>query len=328
MRRVRLFAALGVALAVAAGAAAVLAIRGAGRARPGPKRVVAIFKETDPSNAFWNSVRSGMESGAQDFGFEVSFLAPGDETAIDEQIGILRRIVEDRPAAVLLSASDVRLLIKPVREAKAAGIKVVCVDSFIESEDADAMVGTDNFEAGQRCGTALLSRLPAGARVAMMSYVRGSSTAIGRERGFRTAIGDRATIASTTYSGSEENAAYEQARAALSSASPPPDGIAALNLPTLLGAARARAESGLAGSVVLVGVDSSPEIAKHLERGVIKDVIVQKPFNMGYISMQIVRDLLAGKRPPRYVNTGSADINKANMFDPANQKLLFPVSSP
>jgi ribose transport system substrate-binding protein len=328
VKRSKLFvaAALVPLAALAAVLAAVLAIRAFPRGRSGVDRVVAIFKEEGSGNAFWTCIRSGIETGAQDYGFEVSFLSPSDETAIDEQILILEGAVAERPAAILLAAADVRRLVDPVRRAKAAGLKVVCVDSFIESDDADAMIGTDNFEAGQKCGAALLELLPSGARVAVMSYVRGSSTAIGRENGLRAALGDRARIQATTHSGSEEETAYEQARGILS-LRPAPDGIAALNLPTLAGAARALAESGLEGSVVLVGVDSSPEIAKYLERGVIRDAIVQKPFNMGYISMRIIRDILSGKKVPKYVNTGSADIDKANMFDAANQKLLFPVSA-
>jgi hypothetical protein len=33
-----------------------------------------------------------------------------------------------------------------------------------------------------------------------------------------------------------------------------------------------------------------------------------------------------GKKPARYINTGSVDVNSGNMFQPENQKLLFPVS--
>jgi hypothetical protein len=42
--------------------------------------------------------------------------------------------------------------------------------------------------------------------------------------------------------------------------------------------------------------------------------------------METVRRLLSGERPKSYTNTGSVDVDKANMFDPENQKLLFPVS--
>ena len=68
----------------------------------------------------------------------------------------MRTAIAEKPAAIVLAACDFHQLVEPVREAKARGIKVVCVDSFIESEDADAKIGTDNFEAGQKCGAALL----------------------------------------------------------------------------------------------------------------------------------------------------------------------------
>jgi len=314
-----------IALALVAAAVVSVAYRNDEKPTPGKEKVIAIFKTPAATNAFWAAVRDGMESGAQDFGFEVAIRAPLDETYVDDQIRILREAIAERPAAIVLAASDFHKLVEPVREAKARRIDVVCVDSFIESEDADAKIGTDNFEAGQKCGAAFLRRLPYGAKVAVMSYVQGSSTAIGRESGLRDALGDKVTITGTSYSSSGEELAYSQAKDILAR-SGTLSGIAALNLPTLLGAARALAESGRKDRVILVGVDNSAEVMKYLERGVIRDTIVQKPFNMGYLSMATVRELLSGKRPKRYTNTGSVDINKANMFEPENQKLLFPVS--
>jgi len=320
-----------VAAAAVAVAAAVAAMAYRGVPVPVPERrtVVAIFKTQADSNAFWTSVTDGVVSGAQDFGLDVSIRAPRDEKYVDEQIGIVARAVAERPSAIVLSAGDFHRLVGPVRDAKAAGIKVVCVDSFIESEDADAKIGTDNVEAGQSCGAALLKRLPAEPqgerpRVAAMSYVQGSSTAIGRETGLRSALGDLVDLVETSYSSSEADRAYAQAKDILAR-EPRLEGIAALNLPTLLGAARALAESGRKDAIVLVGVDSSDEVMRYLEQGVIRDVIVQKPFNMGYLSMSAVRDLLDGKPVRPYVNTGCLDIDKANMFEPENQKLLFPA---
>lgn len=319
-----------IAFALVAAIVVSVAYRNDAKPTLGRQKVVAIFKTAATANAFWAAVRDGVESGAQDFGLEVSIRAPRDEIYVDEQIQIVKGAISERPAAIVLAAGDIHRLVDPVREAKALGIKVVSVDSFIESEDADAKIGTDNFEAGQSCGAALLRHLSAAGtggrpRVAVMSYVQGSSTAIGRESGLRYALSDRVVVTGTSYSSSEAGRAYDQAKDILARESSLA-GIAALNLPTLLGAARALAESGRKGSVVLVGVDNSAEVMKYLEQGVIRDTIVQKPFNMGYLSMATVRELLSGKRPKRYTNTGSVDINKANMFEAENQKLLFPVS--
>jgi ribose transport system substrate-binding protein len=317
---------LAAALAALAALALGVAYRG-GPAAPRPRdKAIAVFKQGPESNAFWSAVCEGLASGAEDFGFAASVRAPRDETFVDEQIRMVRSAIAERPAAIILAAADVKLLVGPVREAKARGIKVICVDSFIESQDADARVGTDNYEAGQKCGSALRRLLPAGSTVEVMSYVQGSSTAIGRETGLRMALGEAFEVGRASYSGSDTETAYRQARGILA-ARKGAFGIAALNLPTLAGAARALDESGRAASVVLVGVDGSAEIVKRMERGVIRDAIVQKPFNMGYISMRVARELLSGKRQRQvYTNTGSVDINKGNMFAPENEKLLFPVS--
>jgi ribose transport system substrate-binding protein len=319
-----------IAAALVAAVVVSLAYRGFGKPAPERRKVVAIFKTTPDANAFWTAIRDGVESGAQDFGLEVSIRSPRDEKYVDEQIGIVESAIrKESPAAIVLAAGDYQRLVGPVQEAKSAGIKVVCIDSFIATDDADAKIGTDNLEAGQKCGAALLKHLPPPVsgnwpRVAVMSYVQGSSTAIDRETGLRRALGDRVVTLGTSYSDAEAERAYAQAKAVLAK-EPALAGIAALNLPTLLGAARALAESGRKGSVILVGVDNSAEVMKYLERGVIRDAIVQKPFNMGYISMAAVRALLDGKRPRPYTNTGSVDIDKANMFEAENQKLLFPA---
>jgi hypothetical protein len=47
---------------------------------------------------------------------------------------------------------------------------------------------------------------------------------------------------------------------------------------------------------------------------------------MGYLAVKAVRELIDGKHPPRYINTGSVDVTRDNMFQPENQKLLFPVA--
>jgi ABC-type sugar transport system, periplasmic component len=329
--------ALGLAAALGGALAAGLAFENSGKPAAERRKVVAIFKTPAATNAFWSSVRDGVESGAQDFDLEVSIRAPRDEMYVDEQIQIVEGAIAEAPAAIVLAAGDYHRLVVPVQKAKAAGIKVVCVDSFIESDDADTKVGTDNIEAGQKCGAALLkelsgrridspSRGDAKPRVAMMSYVQGSSTAIGRETGLRAALGDSVNIAWTSYSSSEADRAYAQAKELLARESDL-SGIAALNLPTLLGAARALSESGLKDRVALVGVDNSDEVMKYLERGVIRHAIVQKPFNMGYLSMRAVRELLDGRRPKAYTNTGSVDIDKLTMFEAENQKLLFPAPS-
>ncbi len=128
----------------------------------------------------------------------------------------------------------------------------------------------------------------------------------------------------TLYNNSDARLAYEQA-AILIGRTPQLRGIVALNDPTARGAAQALSESGKAGTIALIGFDNSFPVLKYVERGVIRDTVVQKPFNMGYLGIEMARQLINGTRPPRFINTGSIDIRRQNMFRTENQKLLFPV---
>jgi ribose transport system substrate-binding protein len=316
-------------LAVLAAAALTLLYRGNSLLGPGPeatRKVIAIFKTVDYSaNPFWGDVRDGVVSAAKDFNIEISVRGPLYESDISGQISMIRQAMEEMPAAIVFAAADYNLLVPLAREIKRRGIPLVCIDSFINSDDADVRIGTDSYEGGQKCAVALLRWVKPGDAVAIMSYVKGSSTAIDRESGARDYLKGRVHLLDTLYSNSNARLAYAQAVTLLRGTAQL-QGIVALNEPTARGAAQALSESGKAGTIALIGFDNSFPVLKYVEKGVIRDTVVQKPFNMGYLGIEMARQLINGKRPPRFINTGSIDISRQNMFRTENQKLLFPVA--
>ena len=290
------------------------------------RRVIVIFKTIDyRTTPFWGNVRDGVMSAGEDFGFTVSVRGPAVESDVEGQIGIVREAIREKPDAIVLAAADYNLLVPAAKEIRSNGIPFVCVDSFINSNDDDARVGTDSYEGGEKCAAALLRYVRPGELVSIMSYVRGSSTAIDRESGVRDALDGKVKILDTLYSNADADLAYAQAKRLIAQ-TPGLRGIAALNDPTARGAARALDESGKAASIALIGFDNSLLVLHYVERGVIRDTVVQKPFNMGYLAVKAVRDLIGHRKPPRVINTGSVDISRVNMFQPENQKLLFPVA--
>jgi len=290
------------------------------------RKVIVIFKTADfPPNPFWANVRDGAMSAGKDFGIAVSVRGPAVETDVQGQIAIVRQAIGEKPDAIVLAAADYNLLVPLAREVKSRGIRLVCIDSFISSNDDDVRIGTDSYEGGQKCAAALLRCIRPGDLVAIMSYVKGSSTAIDRESGARNVLAGKVRLLDTLYSNADPDLAYAQA-ARLIACTPDLRGIVALNDPTARGAARALDESGKAASIPLIGFDNSLLVLHYVERGIIRDTVVQKPFNMGYLGVKVARQLIEHQRPPRFINTGSVDISRTNMFQPENQKLLFPVS--
>ena len=317
------------ATALAAAVALTALYRGARLLSPASaasRRVVVIFKTIDyRTTPFWGNVRDGVVSAGEDFRVEVSIRGPAVETDVPGQVEIVRRAIREKPDAIVLAAGDYNLLVPAARDIKRARIPLVCIDSFVNSDDADVRIGTDNYEGGQECAAALLRRVRPADLVAIMSYVKGSSTAIDRESGVRDALQGRVRLLDTQYRNADADLAYAQALR-LIAITPGLRGIVALNDPTARGAARALDESGKASSIALIGFDNSLLVLHYVERGVIRDTVVQKRFNMGYLGIKAAWELIERRKPPRFLNTGSVDISAVNMFQPENQKLLFPVT--
>jgi ribose transport system substrate-binding protein len=230
------------AAAVLAAASLTLLYRGARFFNPvsaAARRVIVIFKTIDyRTTPFWGNVRDGVVSAGEDLGMNVQIRGPAYESDVAGQIDIVRQAIREKPDAIVLAAADYNLAVPVGREVKRRGIPLVCIDSFINSDDAGARIGTDSYEGGQKCAAALLRYVAEGDLVAVMSYVKGSSTAIDRELGTRDYLDGKVRILDTLYSNADAELAYSQA-ARLIADTPQLRGIVALNDPTARGAARA-----------------------------------------------------------------------------------------
>jgi ribose transport system substrate-binding protein len=289
-------------------------------------KIVVVLKTIDYENlAFWQTVKDGIESAGKDFDVEISITGPMSETQVDEQIKMVQNAILTKPDAIVLAAADYDRLIPVAMKIKAEHIPLITIDSFINGNVADTKIGTDNFDAGQKAGGALMEKISPGSTVVIMSYVQGSSTAIDRESGVRKFLEGKAQLADTVFSNGEIDIAYQQAKQILQNKTDV-KGIVALNDPTTIGAARAMSESGRKDDVVLIGFDNSLTTLGFVESEVIRDTIVQRPFNMGYLGIKSALELIKGKKVEPFIDTGSKVINRQNMLLPENQKLLFPVN--
>ncbi|MHB8061162.1 MAG: substrate-binding domain-containing protein, partial [Ruminiclostridium sp.] len=65
-----------------------------------------------------------------------------------------------------------------------------------------------------------------------------------------------------------------------------------------------------------------------LEKGNIDALIVQNPFAIGYLGIENAYNLIRkNKKPESVIYTDTTLITRENMFDEANQKILFPIES-
>jgi ribose transport system substrate-binding protein len=286
--------------------------------------ILVVLKTMDPEKAFWQAVRDGIVSASNDYNVKVNFTGPMLETDIDGQISAIINGLEQKPDAVILAATDFNRLVPIAQEIKDMNIPLVTMDSFINSSQADSEIGTDNFEAGKKAGGFLIDFLNPGDKVAIISHVKESSTAIERESGVRDVLEKRVSIIGTFYSQDDRLIAYSITEKIIND-EPNLKAILTLNDPTTIGAADALRDLEKENEIILVGFDNSYEVIRAVELNIVKATVVQKPFNMGFLAVKTAYELIQHKNVSRLIDTGSVLITKDNIFTIENQKLLFPV---
>ena len=102
------------------------------------------------------------------------------------------------------------------------------------------------------------------------------------------------------------------------------DGIFAPCEPVAFGMLRALEDMQLAGTVKLVGFDSSEKLVEGLEKNYITALVLQDPVGMAYQGVALMKAHLEGKPVDKWVDTGVFVINKQNMNEPRMNKLLKP----
>nr|MBC9202135.1 substrate-binding domain-containing protein [Paenibacillus sp. PL91] len=284
-------------------------------------------KTTDQQVEFWEAMRQGVNMAAEEFGVEVKVAGMPSESDIDGQIALLEQAIIDKPQAIILAATDYNRIVPVAKRIVEAGIILISVDSAMKEGISSSFIATDNYEGGRKAGQLLVDTIDSSedGPVAVINFVRGTATAMDRERGVLDSLSLRPDIKvlDTLYSNASEQQAYEMTLELLQT-EPGLRGIAALNEPTVVGAARAIKELRAVSRVKLIGFDNSMEEIAYLEEDVLQAIIVQKPFNMGYLAVKAALDLSEGKFVQPVIDTGSESITKENMYTSDKQKLLFP----
>ena len=278
----------------------------------------------DDTNDFWSSLISGCKMAAEEYGSKLEIMAPDKEENIEEQNRLLKAAIEKEPDAILFSPSSMSASDKLLKKAKEKGIRITYIDSYTEEELQDLTVATDNVEAGRRLGEYARTLLDKDSRLAIVSHVKGVSTAVEREQGFREGLGDYAkNIVEVVYCNSLFEKSYELTNE-LMKKYPDLEMIAGMNEYSAVGVGRAVSDAGAKDRIAVVGVDCSQEAINLMEMGVYKGIIVQKAFRMGYMGVEETIHMLNGDSVAKNIDSGCELVTPDNMYDSDIERLIFP----
>ena len=264
----------------------------------------------DSIDQHWITLKEGAEKAAAELGVELTFMAPNtkDDALQIEQVN---NAVSAGNKAIIVAANGPDAISSALKEAEAAGVKIVYVDSPANVE-AEATFSTDNTAAGKTAGETMLDALTekgvTSGKIGIVNVNAATASCVARENGFRSAFdGTGFELLETQYG--EGDAAKSQSIAE-NYITQGVVGIFGCNEGSTNGAGNAVKAAG--ADVVCVGFDKSDAILGLIEDGYILATMAQNPDVMGYEGVKAAVAALKGEKLGGAVTDTGVSVLKAS----------------
>ncbi len=286
------------ALAISTGCNSSTSSSGEGSSATGTKRVILLTNGADP---FWDAMFVGMQDAEREFKLADAGLQTKMEVndgTPKGQIDRLRQFANQTDiAAVAVSVTDSKnpAIARAMEDCQKAGIKVIAIDSDVDRNmnraARFAYLGTDNVIGGQELGKAAAAIRPDGGKYATFVGLKGAANAIERISGFGEGAGAKFEQVENLGDDMDLSTAQKNVRDALDRN---PDlttlvGIWAYNADAIVRVAK---ERGIRDKSTIVVFDAAPKAVAHMSEGNIDAMVVQNPYEMGYLGTRLMKALV------------------------------------
>jgi len=216
-------------------------------------------------------------------------------------------------------------LMRPVKEAKDAGIPTIIFDSRLQGEDFVAFVATDNYQGGVLAAKRMGEILGKGGKLVVFRYQEGSAATAEREQGFLDTIKkerpDINILSDNQYTGATTETAYQASENMLNRFNDI-EAIFTPNESSTFGCLRALQDRGLTGKIKLVGFDTSQKLVDAMAKKEILGLVLQDPVKMGYLIVKTAVAYLNGEKVEKFISSGVYIATPENMNEPEMSRLL------
>ena len=285
------------------------------------------------THEFWKTIHAGAAKAVQELeasGIHVAMTWKGPlrEDDREQQVQVVEGFLSQGVSGIVLAPLDDRALVRPVEEAKAAGIPTVIIDSDLQSKQIVSFVATDNYKGGQLAADRMAEVLHDTGKVLLLRYQEGSASTTFRESGFldrmKSAHPSIQVISSDQYAGPTRDTAKRGSENLLNRYGSEITGVFCVNESSTAGMLLALQDIDRAGKIAFIGFDSSQVFTEALANGQLSGLVVQNPLNMGYLGVKTLIAHLQGTPVEARIDTGVWMVTKDNLGDTATQELLKP----
>jgi ribose transport system substrate-binding protein len=250
-------------------------------------------------NPFFVALRDGAQAEAKTAGINLITVDAQNDAA--KQIAGVEDLIQKKVRVILLNPTDSDAVANVVKEATAAGIKVISLDRAVNGAEVSAHIASDNVAGGKMAGEFLLKRLGGKGNLVELEGIPGSSAARERGEGFDSVIAGKPGVKLVA----KQPANFDRAQGLtvmenILQGNKDIQGVFAQNDEMALGAQRAIEEAGLK-NVVIVGFDATADAVAAVKAGKLAATVQQKPELIGKMGVDTAKLLIEGEPVDRNI---------------------------
>jgi ribose transport system substrate-binding protein len=280
---------------------------------------------TNTKVSYWQSALAGLGRAGSQLNVKTEMAGPESYDPKAEQTEF-QKVVAQKPAGILLSAGDAKLLRADVDAAIGQGIPVITMDSDVEGSKRLFFIGTDNYKAGTMGGKVLARQLHNKGNVVVYT-MPDQANLHQRLLGYQDALtGTQIKITRIVDIKGNAGLAFDSTKSILDEGSGKVDGFVCLESLGCAEVADVLDRRHVLGKVV-IAMDTSPNTLEWIQKGGITATVGQKPFTMAFLGVKMLDDLHHHKISPldgdwaqdsfslipSFVDTGETLIDKSNV---------------
>lgn len=312
----------------------------------------------DSNSSYWKEIKRGVNQAAEDLNKElgykgddkvkVVYSAPTNGEEIDEQVNILDEELARYPDALGIASIDEQACKVQFDLATENSIPLIALDSGNTYSGLQCTVKTDNAEAARTGAYKLCDEIEDSGEIILLVHDSESSTSKERESSFKQEIAEghpEVKIVETIYldemadmkkkiveekNKNKKETAKEITVESLTDA----DVIQYYldkhaNVKGCFGTNAAATQLAVSVSesaeqeLMIVGFDAGKEQMEALEAGIIKGLVVQNPFGIGYASVIAAARTVLQSGNEAVVDTGYIWVTKDNMKEVSIKSMLY-----
>ncbi|MEZ5590861.1 MAG: sugar-binding protein [Gammaproteobacteria bacterium] len=292
------------------------------------------------NNPFFDLARDGCKKAEEELGGSVEclYIGPGEHGGGDEQIQVVQDLITRKVDGIAVAPSNAPAMAKALQRAQDAGIPVITWDSDLLEKDKAlrvSYVGTKNYDIGVNLAKITMKLKPEGGTICIQSGGAAAANHNERMQGIRDTLsgaqsteppGDRLTGQNgwteaegcPLYTNDDFPVSVQQMADILAkfpdlTAFVPTGGFPQFVPKAYRQVAEKHKDRIMNKDTLLVVADTLPVQMDILKDGLSHGQVGQRPFEMGYRAMFILKDIIEGKSIDDPIYTG------LDVCEPENQ---------